>query len=151
MKALTTLLGVVVLAGFTVTGQGGEKKKGKTQVSPLTLAGVYDIVSGQRNGKPIPKKEIEAGTIRFTGDTIYAIDKEKQNIYAAKYKVDASKQPAQIHMVSIVPKKGEEADGLIKIEGQTVTVIYALPGGETPRSFEAGEKQQLFVLKKQTK
>ena len=42
-----------------------------------------------------------------------------------------------------------EADsrGLVKKEGDTLTLVYALPGGETPKEFKAGEKQHLFVMK----
>ena len=37
--------------------------------------------------------------------------------------------------------------GLVKKEGDTVTLIYALPGGRPPTDFMTTEKQQMFVLK----
>ena len=44
---------------------------------------------------------------------------------------------------------GSTAKGLIKVEGDTVTLIYDYGGGE-PKDFEPdGETQHLFVLKKQ--
>jgi hypothetical protein len=51
-------------------------------------------------------------------------------------------------MVSLEPKKGETADGLIERKGDTVTLIYALPGGKAPTEFKTNEKQQMFTLKK---
>ena len=49
-------------------------------------------------------------------------------------------------MTSKQPKE-EKTTGLIKKEGDTVTIIYALPGGEAPKDFKTKEKQNLFVLK----
>jgi hypothetical protein len=39
-------------------------------------------------------------------------------------------------------------EGLIASEGETVKLIYALPGGKAPTEFKTAEKQQMFVLKK---
>jgi hypothetical protein len=47
------------------------------------------------------------------------------------------------------PTKGEKARGLIEKRGNTVKLIYALPGGDMPTSFEKTiDKQMMFVLKR---
>ena len=43
------------------------------------------------------------------------------------------------------------AKGLIEKKGDTVKLIYALPGGETPTEFKTKEKQLMFVLKNERK
>ena len=43
---------------------------------------------------------------------------------------------------------GGTAEGLIKRDGNTVMLIYALPGGETPTEFKTKEKQQMFTMKR---
>ncbi len=50
-------------------------------------------------------------------------------------------------------KKGEEvtAKGLIEKDGDTVKLIYALPGGEMPTEFKTKEKQLMFVMKNENK
>ena len=110
------------------------------------LEGGYTIVSGEEGGKPIPDERIKGATVRFTGDTITGTDKDRKEFFAAKYTIDTGKKPWVIKMTSTAPKEAE-ATGLVKKEGDTLTLIYALPGGEAPTDFKTKEKQQLFVLK----
>ena len=112
------------------------------------IEGTYSIVSGQRNGKPLPEAEIKGALVTFTADRITSTDKERKEMYAATYKIDESSSPPTIRMESIAPKKGEKAQGVIEIKGDTVRLSYNLPGGEAPKEFKAGEKQHFFVLKK---
>jgi hypothetical protein len=44
---------------------------------------------------------------------------------------------------------GEIARGLVKKEGDTLHLIYALPTGEIPAGFKTREKQLMFVMKKE--
>ena len=44
---------------------------------------------------------------------------------------------------------GEIARGLVKKEGDTLHLIYALPAGEIPAEFKTREKQLMFVMKKE--
>jgi hypothetical protein len=50
----------------------------------------------------------------------------------------------------VAPDKSEEsqAQGLVEKNGNMVKLVYALPGGKPPTSLKAGDKQQMFVLKK---
>jgi len=122
-----------------------------------SLEGAYTIVSGERDGKAIPEAEIKGAVVRFTDGKIVGTDKDRKEFFAATYAVDAAKKPWKIDMKSIAPAKaspggdapkdGMKASGLIKKEGDTLTIIYALPGGETPTAFKTKEKQQMFVLK----
>ncbi len=111
-----------------------------------SLEGGYTLVSGEKDGKAIPEERIKGGTVRFTGDKITGTDKDKKEFFAATYTLDTAKKPWVIQMKSTSPKEAE-ATGLIKKEGDTITIIYALPGGEAPKEFKTGPKQHLFVLK----
>lgn len=117
------------------------------------LEGGYTIVSGEKAGKAIPEGEIKGAIVKFTGDKILGTDKDKKEFFSATFTLDTSKAPWAIEMTSKNPKDGKEAkaSGLIKKEGDTVTVIYALPGGEAPKDFKTKENQQLFVLKNMNK
>ncbi|MDY3559741.1 TIGR03067 domain-containing protein [Gemmata sp. JC673] len=133
---------VVVLTGSP--GTADDKKDEKKAAGELD--GGYTIVSGQKDGKAIPEGEIKGSLVRFTGDKIVGTDKDKKEFFAATYTIDKAKTPWAIKMTSHQPKEST-ANGLIKKEGDTITIVYALPGGETPKEFKAGEKQHLFVLK----
>jgi len=122
-----------------------------------TLEGGYTIVSGERDGKPIPVDEIKGALVRITGGKIVGTDKDRKEFFAATYTVDATKKPWKIDMKSVAPAKAETtgggpkepltATGLVKKEGETLTLIYALPGGDAPTEFKKKAKQQMFVLK----
>jgi uncharacterized protein (TIGR03067 family) len=102
----------VVLAGTHALS--GQKDGGG--LSAKKLAGTYELISGEKDGKPIPKDELHAAAIRFSADTITAIDKEDKNVYVAKYKL--RDQPrGRITMVSVEPEKDMVAEGLVKLEG----------------------------------
>lgn len=127
-------------ADDTKTTQKGDGK------GEMMLEGGYTIVSGESDGKPIPAERVKGHVTRFTKDKIVTTDKDKKEVYVAEYKLDDSKKPCVIKMKSTTPKEGE-AMGLIKKEGDTITLIYALPGGKMPDDFKTEEKQNLFVLK----
>jgi len=112
------------------------------------LAGTYTIVSGQHDGKDIPKSHFEKSVITFEKGKVFGHDKDKKEFFGATYTLDTSSKPWKISMVSTSPKKGERADGVIEVTGDTIRLAYALPGGKTPTTFAAGEKQHLFTLKR---
>jgi uncharacterized protein (TIGR03067 family) len=117
-------------------------------------------VSGEEDGKAIPNDRLEGSVVVFTETTVMGSDKAKKEFFSATYTLDTSKTPWVIHMTSGSPadkkkdtddKKAAEkmsADGLIKVDGERVTIIYALPGGKAPTEFKTGDKQQMFVMKK---
>ena len=125
------------------TKKGGDFEK---------LHGMYEIVSGERNGSKITADRLKEVGVRIASNAITTVDKDKKEVYVATYEVDTSKKPWRIRMkATVVPKGGEKgtpAEGLISSEGETVKLIYALPGGKAPTEFKTGDKQQMFVLKK---
>lgn len=127
-----------------------------------SLNGSYAIVSGEEEGKAIPKERIDGAMIIFTDKTVAGTDKEKKEFFSATYTLDTSKSPWGITMTNASrgaapakddkkPAEAMSSTGLIKVDGDTVTIIYALPGGKTPTEFKTGEKQQMFVMKRAEK
>jgi uncharacterized protein (TIGR03067 family) len=129
--------------------------KGDNDKAATSIEGAYAIVSGQRDGKAIPEAEIKGAVVNITQGKIVSTDRNAKQFFAATYTVDAGKKPMAIHMTTAPaesspgaePKKPMTADGLVKKDGDTLTIIYALPGGKAPTEFKAGEKQQMFVMK----
>jgi len=115
-----------------------------TALAPLE--GTYSIVSGEKDGIPIPEERLIGSLVVITKDKIFGADKEKNGLFAVSYSLNATWTPWVIKMKRIFPK-GEETLGLVKKEGDVVTLVYALPGGDAPNSFRSGDKQHLFVLK----
>ena len=150
--ALASLFALGSLALASTFADDKPNKSG----APADLIGGYTIVSGEKYGIAEPAERIEGTTVRFAEDAIIVLDKEKKEVYAQTYKIDASGTPWKITMKSkITPysEKSEEAvaKGLIEKDGDTVKLIYALPGGETPTEFKTKDKQLMFVMKNERK
>jgi uncharacterized protein (TIGR03067 family) len=139
---MSKLLLTAALVGFVL----GAAAVADDKAAPK-LVGGYTLVSGESGGKAIPAEKIAGATVRFTADKIVTTDKDKREIYVASYTLDTSKTPHVIRMKSEVPKDGSEATGIIKKEGDTVTLAYTVRGGEPPAEFKTREGQNLFVLK----
>ncbi|HEY1188411.1 MAG TPA: TIGR03067 domain-containing protein [Gemmata sp.] len=141
---LAFVAAVAVMMQATSPGTADDQKQ--EEQGPAGLARGYVIVSGEHDGTPIPEERIRGSVVQFTGNRIVGTDKDRKEFFSCTYALDTSKTPWAINMKNSEPKH-ETAAGLIKKEGETVTLIYALPGGETPKDFKTKEKQNMFVLK----
>jgi uncharacterized protein (TIGR03067 family) len=123
--------------------------------APTAIDGAFTIVSGERDGAAIPAAEIKDGVVRFAEREIIGRDKNGTAFLAVTYTLDTTKTPWAVAMKAISPEEKEAAgaatpaamSGLVKKDGMTVTLIYALPGGDAPTEFKTKAKQQLLVLK----
>jgi uncharacterized protein (TIGR03067 family) len=113
------------------------------------LTGEYRIISGERNGALIDQKELSDATITIRDKTITAYDKERKETFAATYTLETKQTPWEITMISTkAPEVGVIAKGLIEIKQNSVKLIYALPNGQPPTDFKAGQQQQMFDMVK---
>lgn len=121
------------------------------------LVGTYEVFSGERNGEKIAADRLKGITIKIAANAITTYDKDEKEVYAATYKLDTSKKPWQIMMTATITPvdddpsrggKGTKAAGLIGVRGDSVMLIYALPGGKAPTEFKTADQQQMFVLKR---
>lgn len=137
MHALALAIGFAMIGMVMTTGDPAEE-----------LYGGYTVVSGEKYGAPEPKERIEGTTVRIAKEGIVVTARDKKDIYACSYKLESTKKPWRITMTSkLAPSEGEVAQGLIDKNGDTVRLIYALPGGETPTEFKTKDKQLMVVMK----
>lgn len=140
------LMLIAVSASLSVMGAGrGDDDKKQTQVE-LKLDGEYTIVSGERDGKPIPEEHFQGSIVRITGDRMIGLNKDRKELFACSYAINADAKPMTIRMKATLPED-MQAVGLIKKDDVAVTIIYALPGGAEPKEFKTKTMQQLFVMK----
>jgi uncharacterized protein (TIGR03067 family) len=148
---ITIAMGLVgYLTSLTVAQQTEPAASEADKVcTPESLVGRYVITGGEKEGTKEPDERIKGTTVTFTKETVVVADKDKKEIYSASYKLNATTNPCDITMTSRVDSSaGEIARGLIKKQGDTVQLIYALPTGEIPAAFKTKEKQLMFVMKK---
>jgi uncharacterized protein (TIGR03067 family) len=152
----------VIALGLAIAVQAEDAKQKKNAARDTTqansekqdagqLIGTYRLVSGSRGGEVIPAERFNEVTVQIAKNAITTFDRDNKEVYAATYVLDGKKHPWRITMTAtITPKggKGTETVGLIGIEGKSVKLIYALPGGEEPTEFKTGKQQQMFVLER---
>ncbi|MEX2173859.1 MAG: TIGR03067 domain-containing protein [Pirellulaceae bacterium] len=119
-------------------------------IDAASLAGHYKIVSSEKEGVETPQEKIDGVIVVFTADKIVASDKDKNEVYAASYEIDAKQHPAAITMVSTGKEsQGVSAKGLIQKKDDYVKLIYTLPKGTgTPTDFKTKQGQIMVILQK---
>ena len=111
------------------------------------LTGGYTLVSGERDGKPLPHDHIADTVVRFTEDSVKVMHTTRGDAYAASYVLDESGAPCKVTMTATAaPGSGDVALGLIEKQGDTVRLIYALPGQPCPTEFKTKAGELLFVM-----
>lgn len=116
------------------------------------LAGTYKLVSGEKGDGQIAKDRLD-GIVRIMQDTMTLFDKDNNEVYVMRYSVDKAQEPARITMtVSKATRPdavGSKAHGLIKAQGNLLTIIYDYKGGDYPSDFHPkGATQHLFVMER---
>jgi uncharacterized protein (TIGR03067 family) len=149
MRKLVGVSALLAAAVCLPAPAGAQEKKTGGKAAEAKLEGTYTVVSGEENGRAVPADRVKGSAVVFTGDTITGTDKDKKEFFAAKYTLDTGKTPWAIRMRSTAPKEAD-AVGLIKKEGDTLTLIYAKPGAAAPTEFKTKDGQNMFVLRSAT-
>lgn len=112
--------------------------------------GTYRIASAERDGTALDMSKFRDMKVVISDDAITVFDANSSVLYTASYQINGSTVPIGITLVATITANGTlngiPARGLIERTGETIRLIYALPGGEAPIEFKSGPKQNLFVL-----
>ncbi len=132
-----------------------EKKAEKKLGDAARLAGEYTFLSGEKGGEAIPPEHLKDNIAVFDGNTIAVIDKDRKQLYSSTYKLSKGETPKKnvwrIDMVSQLPKEGEKAAGMIKLDGDQVWLVYGL-GDDRAKDFKTtGAHENLFKMKRVAK
>lgn len=138
------------LPAFQETPAEGEQQRRRPA---QRIAGKYRITEGAKDGEKIPAERLKDSTVAITAENIAVLDHDEKQLYAAKYTLTRGSERGtwNVELVSMLPKEGEKALGLVKRDGEQVWLIYGLDG-KRPTGFEKTEKgQHLFKLKREAK
>lgn len=117
-----------------------------------SLSGVYKIISKEGDNGPLIDTKIDGHKLIISENLITTIDSEGNKVFEAVYQLNTLELPMGIEMISMFAhgseKKHLELPGNIEKRGDPIRLIYALPGGDDPRDFKVGPKQELLVLSK---
>ena len=146
MKAgVVLLLAVVVACLASGLGRGDDKKEDPAKKEFDRLQGRWDYVSVKTDGKEATADEIKGAYREYKGDKVTTRASRTGTV-----KLDPTKTPGQIDVTWNGPGGARTDKGIYMIEGDTLTICYAIPSKvkDRPTEFKTGEGLTLFVSKK---
>lgn len=161
---MKTFLGILTLALFApaalIAADPQDQKDSKAgDQKANAFVGQYKFTAGEKDGKIIPEDRLKDSTVAIGNDTIAVLDRDRKEVYTAKYKLTKEKNGNdegrkgvwRIDMESKTPQEGSKAVGLIKRDGKQVWLIYDLTGKRPDNFDKTAEHQHLFKLVRTSK
>lgn len=119
---------------------------GESPVDAKNLVGTWSCVSAVVDGKPLADETAKQLVLTLTADR-YKTVRGEQVLFDSTYSVDASKNPAQIDMIGTEGElKGKSAPGILKLDGDSLTMCYTMPGKDRPAAFESQPQSGVFLV-----
>ncbi len=137
------LMALALLVGSSVAGAEDAK------TSDGKIVGSWKIVSVEANGEKKTGGDVTMGAVKFDDKKLYLGEGEFS--FVMNYKLDKSASPHPVTLSIASSPFGADPTphaGLISVEGDTMKLIYAMPGEAAPKAFKApaGGRYRNMVL-----
>src|SRR5262249_31974956 len=110
------------------------------------ILGAWTVVSFEEGGQKAPEAALRDMTVTFTADGKMTTKRGEQE-EVSTFKLDPSKKIKEFEGTNA---QGKTADGIYKLEGDSLTICFARAAGSRPTEFASpeGTKIVLTVLKR---
>jgi uncharacterized protein (TIGR03067 family) len=146
MRKLLTAVAALVAVGLLAAADA--KDDNKKELDRFT--GTWKAVSETRDGKEVPKDEVEKIKLVVKGES-YTLTTGDETIEGT-HKLDPSKSPRTIDAVRTKgPDKDKPLLGIYELTDDTYKACFAPPGKDRPTDFtsKAGSGNRLYTFKKE--
>jgi uncharacterized protein (TIGR03067 family) len=101
--------------------------------------GVYRCLSATIGGKPLESAVAEQLQLTLDGE-VYRTANGLQTLFAGRFQIDKSSVPWKIDITAVDgPFAGKSAEGLVQMDGDTLTLCHTMPGQPRPSGFVSSE------------
>src|SRR5262249_1976365 len=108
------------------------------------IQGTWALVSGERNGKPLPDEGIQHIQLIFTGEKLTTKNRNRQT--EATFKLDPNQAPKVID----VDMEGNVGKGIYQLDGDSLKIAHGEVGDARPKEFpKAGSGLTVLVLRRE--
>jgi uncharacterized protein (TIGR03067 family) len=114
------------------------------------LIGTWTCVAAKVNGKPLSETTVKKLRLTLT-DKRYKTERTDEVLFDSTYHLDIVATPPRITMIGTEGELiGKEAQGILSLTNDILTVCYTMPGKPRPRTFESavGSEAHLVVWKR---
>jgi uncharacterized protein (TIGR03067 family) len=117
-----------------------EAKEKQRMSDQEKVQGTWAMVSGDRNGKPLPDEVIKHVQLIFAGDKLTT--KHKDRATDAKFKLRPEPTPKEIDL----DLDGSVGRGIYDLEGDNLKILHGEVGNPRPTTFDVKEPSGLTLL-----
>jgi uncharacterized protein (TIGR03067 family) len=146
MKTIALLSIAFVLIGAAATS--GEEK-----ISADRLVGSWTCVRATVNGKPLSESAVKKLRLTLT-EKRYKTERKDEVLFDSTYRLDTEATPTRITMVGTEGElAGKEAQGILSLTKDILTICYTTPGKARPLEFQSteGSEAHLVVWKRDSR
>jgi uncharacterized protein (TIGR03067 family) len=122
---------VVLVAGLALAADG--KKEGRPMTDAEQIQGTWQLVSGERNGKPWPDAVVRNVRLVFAGDKLTTRNGDRATEGTFALHPDTEPRGIDLDM------GGAVGQGIYRLDGDELTIAHGEVGDPRPTGFAAQE------------
>jgi uncharacterized protein (TIGR03067 family) len=143
----------ILFLALSIALVAADSKEDASKKDVAAMQGDWACDRMERDGQKFPDEAAQA-YFRTVKGNAYTVSRFKKAVGKGTFTLDATKSPKQIDItLADGPAKGKTVLGIYKIDGDTLTICNAGPGGKRPAEFKAPQKsgQTLAVWSREKK
>jgi uncharacterized protein (TIGR03067 family) len=121
---------LVAACGARADAEGAREKQPMDDQE--IIQGTWSLVSGERNGTPLPNEVLQLVRLIFDGNKLTT--KHRDQTTEATFKLDPAKSPREID----VDMEGSVGKGIYLLDGDSLKIIHGEVGSERPMDLAKG-------------
>ena len=150
MNQLTLpLLVLLLVLSPAVTAPAAEPSRtapSDDKADAKNLPGTWRCASATVDGKPLSEQAVKKLRLTLTADR-YLTERGDEVLFDSTYRIDPAADPKRIEMIGTEgDAAGKPALGIYRLDRETLTICYTMPGTPRPKDFESKPGSGAYLI-----